>query len=116
MSRAVIEHEPGFKPIQPPRRSVPYHYIQGTAVQAPRPHEKDMDPTEPIYCVLNVVFTDKKTPGEIRMNIDTTPINKGAKITKHHIKTAAEVQQELEGTVYFSELDMGTQKVMTQKL
>ena len=39
---------------------------------------KDMDFNKPIYCALNVVITEKKTPGEIGMNIHITPINKGA--------------------------------------
>ena len=52
---------------------------------------KDVDPNKPIICVLNMVITEKGTPGEIRIYIDATPINKGAKIEKYHIKTAAEV-------------------------
>ena len=56
---------------------------------------------------MNVVITDKKESGQIRMNIDATLINKGMKMTKYHVKTAAEVRHELEGAAVFSELDMG---------
>ena len=53
------------------------------------------------------ILMDKKMAEEIRMNVDVTPINKGARMTKYHVKTAAEVGHELEGAVYFNELNMG---------
>ena len=41
------------------------------------------------------------------MNIDVTPYNEGAKMTKLHIKTAAKVGHELEGSVFFTEINCG---------
>ena len=106
-----LEFEEGFKPEQPPRRGVPYHY-QGRLSQHLDMMRKegaieDVNPREPLDCVMNVVITDKKESGQIRMNIDATPLNKGMKMTKYHVKTAAEVRHELEGAAIFSELDMG---------
>ena len=111
MEPVVLEHEQGFRPVQPPRRSVPYHYRERLSKHLDLMRREgvieDVDPREPIDAVLNLVITDKKAPGEIRMNVDATPINVGAKMTKYHVKTAAEVRHELEGAAFFSELDMG---------
>ena len=100
-----------FKPVQPPRRGVPYHYqsrlsqhldlmLKEGAIEA-------VDPREVVECTMNVVVTDKKSSGQIRMNIDATPINAGIKMTKYHVPTAAEVRHALENAKVFSELDMG---------
>ena len=56
---------------------------------------EDVDPKEPIDAVLNIVITDKKAEGEIRMNVDATPLNVGAKMTQYHVKTASEVRHDL---------------------
>ena len=100
-----------FKPNQPPRRGVPYHY-QDRLTDPLELMEKEgaiepVDPREEVDCTMNVVITDKKTSGQIRMNIDATPINAGIKMTKYHIPTAGEVRHALEGATVFSELDMG---------
>ena len=50
---------------------------------------EDVNPRESIDVIMNVVIMDKKKDGNIRMYIDATPYNEGAKITKLHIKTAA---------------------------
>jgi hypothetical protein len=111
MEPVRLEHEEGFRPVQPQRRSVPYHYRGRLTAHLDMMKREgvieDVDPKEPIDAVLNLVITDKKAAGEIRMNVDATPLNKGAKMTKYHVKTAAEVRHELEGAAYFSELDMG---------
>ena len=52
-----------------------------------------------------MVTMDKKTFGEIRRNIHSTTINKGPKMTKDHVKTAAEVWHKLEKDIYSSELN-----------
>ena len=41
----------------------------------------DVHPREAVDCVMNVFITDKKEAGQIRMNVDATPINKGIKMT-----------------------------------
>ena len=51
----------------------------------------DVDPSEPIDCILNVTICEKKTEGEIRMNIDMRPMNTGSKHTKHHIPLPPEM-------------------------
>ena len=56
---------------------------------------------------MNAVITEKNTPGELRMNIDATPINPGMRRTKYHVKTPQEARHDLEGSTVFSEMDMG---------
>ena len=68
---------------------------------------EDVNPREAVDCVMNVVIADKKEGGQIRMNVDATPINKGIKKTKYHVQTAAEVRHALDVAMVFSELDMG---------
>ena len=68
---------------------------------------EDVNPREVVDCTMNLVITDKKSAGQIRMNVDATPINQGIKMTKYHVPTAAEVRHDLENTAVFSELDMG---------
>ena len=67
---------------------------------------EDVDPREPIDCVLNIALSEKKNK-DIRMNIDARPLNKGAKMTKYHITTPQEVRHSIKGAKYFSEMDMG---------
>ena len=101
----------GFWPVQLQRRSVPYHYrerlFKHLAMMRREGISEDVDPREPIDAVLNLVITNKEAPDVIRMNIDATPLNVGAKTTKYHVKRAAEVRDELEGAAFFSELDIG---------
>lgn len=100
-----------FKPVQPPRRGVPYHYqprlAQHLEMMVKEGAIEPVDPREVVECTMNVVITDKKSAGQIRMNIDATPINAGIKMTKYHVPTAAEVRHELEKAKVYSELDMG---------
>ena len=65
---------------------MPYHY-QDRLTDHLELMEKEgaiepVDPREEVDCTMNVVITDKKTSGQIRMNIDATPINAGIKMTK----------------------------------
>ena len=65
----VLEYNPGFKPIQPPIRSVPYHYREPLSQHLNLMRREgvieDVNPIKPIDCVLNVDITEKKTPGDI---------------------------------------------------
>ena len=67
MDPVVLEHEPGFKPIQPPRRSVPYHYRKPLSKHLDLMRREgvieDVDPNKPIDCVMNAVITNKKKRG-----------------------------------------------------
>ena len=105
-----LQYEEGFKPIQPPRYPVPFHYRERLSTHLKKlRHEgiiEDVEPSEKIDCVLNVTISDKKTPNEIRMNIDARPINIGAKHTKYHVVTPQEIRHTLEGATVFTELDM----------
>ena len=100
-----------FRPVQPPRRGVPYHYqprlAQHLEMMLKEGAIETVDPREVVECTMNVVITDKKSAGQIRMNIDATPINAGIKMTKYHVPTAAKVRHALEKAKVYSELDMG---------
>ena len=91
MRPVKLRYKQGFKPVQPARNPVPYHYEE-----RPTTHLKQLvkdgviqkvDPAEGIACILNVAITEKKTTGSIRMNIDARPHNKRAKHTRYHITT-----------------------------
>ena len=106
-----LQYEPGFRPVQPARYPVPFHYRDKLATHLKK-LEKDgviekVNPAEPIDCILNLAISEKKTQGTIRMNIDARPINKGAKHTRYHVTTPQEVRHRLEGAKVFSEFDMG---------
>ena len=62
-----LEFEEGFTPTQPPRRGVPYHYqerlSQHLAMMRKEGAIEDVNPREPLDCVMNVVITDKKESG-----------------------------------------------------
>ena len=106
-----LAFEKDFKPTQPLRRGVPYHYQERLADHLELMERegaiKHIDPREEINCTMSVVITDKKSSGQIRMNIDTTPINAGIKMTKYHGPITGEVRHTLEGATVFSELAMG---------
>ena len=107
----TLQYDEGFKPIQPPRYPVPYHYRERLTNHLEKLKAEgvieDVEPSEPIDCVLNVAISEKKTKGMIRMNIDARPLNVGAKHTKYHVTTPQEIRHQLEGAKVFSEIDMG---------
>ena len=107
----ILQYEKGFRPTQPPRYPVPYHYQGRLATHLKQLTKEgvieDVHPAEPIDCTLNLSISEKKTKGSIRMNIDARPLNKGAKHTKYHVPLPQEVRHQLEGARVFSELDMG---------
>ena len=83
-----LEYELGFRPIQPQGFAVPYHYHARLSWHLQKLREdgviEDVDPREPIDCVLNLALSEKKNK-DIHMNINARPLNKGAKMTKYHI-------------------------------
>ena len=99
-----------FKPTQPPFRNIPIHYQDKVSDLLVFLKDNDVivdvDPKEINDCILNVVITDKAN-GDIRMNIDNTPINPGMYRTKYHIQTPQEIRHELKEAKIFSEMDMG---------
>ena len=62
---------------------------------------EDVHPREVVDCTMNLVITEKKAAGQIRMNVDATPINQGIKMTNYHVATAAEVRYDLENAAVF---------------
>ena len=55
---------------------------------------------------MNVVITEKNETGEIRMNVDATPINGGIRRTKFHVRTQQGVKHDMVGAAVFTEMDM----------
>ena len=90
---------------------MPYHYQERVAAHLQKLKSEDIiedvEPSDHIDRVLNIVVSEKKTEGEIRMNIDARPLNIGAKHTKYHITTPQEVRHVLNGATVFTEMDMG---------
>ena len=65
----------------------------------------DVDPKENCPWISNVVITEKKQPGQIRMNIDMREAN-NAIICTYHIETIEEIRHKLRGATRFSEIDL----------
>ena len=84
-----LEYEEGFVPTQPHRQVIPHAYQPKLSAHLRNLRRDqvitDVDPSEPIDCILNVTICEKKTEGEIRMNIGMRPMNKGSKHMKYHI-------------------------------
>ena len=67
---------------------------------------EDVHPNEHCPWVSNVVITEKKQPGQIRMNIDMREPNKAILRTQRHIETVQEIRHKLKGATRFSEIDL----------
>ena len=105
----LLDYDKKFKPIQPPYHPTPIHYRDKLSKHLEHLREEgvitDVDPRQTYDCVLNVVISEKATPGEIRMSSDNVPMNKGMKRTKFHVKLPQNIRHELEGAKIFSEMD-----------
>ena len=81
-----LRYEEGFKPVQPARYQVPYHYQERLEVHLKKLEKEGViekvNPAEAVNCILNIDISEKKAQGCIRMNIDARPYNKGAKHTR----------------------------------
>ena len=79
-TQICTEYEQKFKPVQPRFRNIPIHYQERVSALLNFLREQkvitDVDPRKSYECIMNVVITDKKE-GQIRMNIDAVPMNKG---------------------------------------
>jgi hypothetical protein len=106
-----LRYEDGFKPVQPARYPVPYHYQERLATNLRKLKAEDViervNPAEPVDCILNIAISEKKAQGSIYMNVDARPYNKGAKHTRYHVTTPQEARHKLKGAKVFSEFDMG---------
>ena len=105
-----LDNDPNFTPEQPAFHNVPIHYQPQLSKLLEFLRKEgvitDVDPSHTHECVLNTVITDKKN-GDIQMNIDATPWNKGMKRTKFHVQTPQEIRHELKHAKVFTEMDMG---------
>ena len=77
---------------------------------------EDVDRNDHCPWISNVVFTEKKQKGQIRMNIDMREANKALHRTKRHVETIQEIRHKLHGATRFSEMDMGTTRLTWQKI
>ena len=105
-----LEYKKGFKPEQPPFRNIPIHYQEHLSALLRFLRQQkvitDADPRKTYDCIMNVVITDKKA-GQIRMNIDAVPMNKGLTRSKFHVQTPQEIRHDMKAAQVFSEFDMG---------
>ena len=60
----------------------------------------------PTNWVSNIVITPKSDPSKIRMNVDMTAVNKAIKRTRHVIPTVEELRYQMNGSAFFSKLDI----------
>ena len=97
-------------PVMAPYHAIPLAY-QGKLsahLQELRKADKfeDVKPQEQSPWVSNVVITEKKQFGQIRMNIDMQQANHALGRTKRHVDTIKEIHHKLTGATRFSETDM----------
>ena len=67
---------------------------------------EDVAPDEESPWISNVVITEKKAQGQIRMNVDMRAANKALQPNKRHVVTVQEMRHRLKGATRFSEMDM----------
>ena len=98
-------------PVASPYRPVPLAYQKKLSahLQSLREENKieDVDPNDHCPWISNVVITEKKQKGQIRMNIDMREANKALHRTKRHVETIQEIRHKLQRATRFSEMDMG---------
>ena len=98
-------------PVASPYRPVPLAYRTKLSahLQSLREENKieDVNPNDHCPWISNVVITEKKQKGQIRMNIDMREANKALHRTKRHVETIQEIRHKLQGAIRFSEMDMG---------
>ena len=99
-STNVATMHPGTLPLSGPSRGTP------PEIEIWR-HHRRCGPVRTHWLVLNVVISEMKPAGDIRINIDARPLNVGAKHTKYHVTTPQEVRHLLDGATVFSEMDIG---------
>ena len=97
-------------PVAAPYRPIPLAYQERLSAHLKELREEgkieDVGPHEECTWISNVVITEKKEPGQIRMNVDMREANKAIQRTPRHVTTVQEMRHMLAGAVRFSELDM----------
>ena len=85
---------PSVPPVMAPYRPIPLAYREKLSahLQEPRKADKieDVKPQEHSPWVSNVVITEKKQSGQIRMNINMRQANRALRRTKQHVDTIKE--------------------------
>ena len=102
--------DPNVEPVAAPYRPVPLAYQARLSkhLQELREADKieDVGPEEHCTWISNVVITEKKNTGKIRMSVDMRDANRAIKRTPRHVTTVQEMRHKLAGATVFSELDM----------
>ena len=102
--------DPSVPPVTPPYCPIPLAYQEKLSahLQELRKADKieDVKPQEHSPWVSNVVITEKKQSGQIKMNIDMRQANHALRHTKRHVDTIKEIRHKLTGATRFSEMDM----------
>ena len=102
--------DPDVPPVAAPYRSVPLAYQERLSAHLAELRSEgkieDVGPGEECPWISNVVITEKKEAGKIRMNIDMREPNKAIRRTPRHVTTVSEMRHMLAGATVFSEMDM----------
>ena len=91
-------------PVAAPYRPVPLAHREklSALLQTLRDEDKieDIDPNDHCPWISNVVITEKKQKGQIRMNIDMREASKALHRTKRHVETIQEIRHKLQGATW----------------
>ena len=102
--------DPSVPPVMAPYHPIPLAYREKLSahLQELRKADKieDVKPQEHSPWVSNVVITEKKQFGQIRMNIDMRQAKRSLLRTIRHVDTIKEIRHKLTGPTRFSEMDM----------
>ena len=102
--------DPEVPPVAAPYRPVPLAYQERLSAHLAELRSEgkieDVGPREECPWISNVVITEKKEAGKIRMNIDMRESNKAIRRTPRHVTSVSEMRHMLAGATVFSELDM----------
>ena len=97
-------------PVAAPYRGVPLAYQERLSQHLQELREagkiEDVPADEDTQWISNVVITEKKEQGQIRMNVDMREANRALHTTRKHVLTVQEMRHQLKGATRFSEMDM----------
>ena len=98
-------------PVIQPARKIPLHYLDRVKIELDKMLQEGViegpiDVEEPGTFLSNLVITDKKDPGSIRVTLDCQEVNKVIYPTHEPIPTSEELRHNLIGSDRFSTLDM----------
>ena len=99
------------RPVVQRERPVPLAYRERLSNHLAELKENDiiegpLDPTEQIDWISNIVVTEKKNSGKIRMNIDLRHVNVAIKESHIPVPTVHTLRHKLNGASVFTKLDL----------